>query len=146
MLRGLRHPQGAIQKAGDPDGQTEGAALQWLRDVPTDLLAEDGELAERGAEGRLLKPIVADEAEHRGEEEEQWEHGQESVKRDERRERRAAVIAVLLHDGEQERGHTASLLRVIDGAHRPLDKVHPPVLPGRRPVQCFALLEVAVWV
>lgn len=60
MLRALGDAERAVEAARDADGEGEAVAVEGV-DVLADLVAEDGELTERGVEDALLEPRVVAE-------------------------------------------------------------------------------------
>jgi hypothetical protein len=103
-------------------------------DVPRDLVADDGELRDRGVDDPLLERAVAldHHGDDRDEHEQQREQREEAVVRDQRREVPGAVVAELLDDGEREREPRTRLLRAVDLVEVSLESVQVRFLLGLR--------------
>ena len=76
--------------------------------------------------------VVGDVAEHGHEHEQQREHGQESVVRDQRGELAATVVAVLLDHRDDERDRTMALLPAI----HLVEELHEESIPNAGP--CYS--------
>jgi hypothetical protein len=111
VLAGLGHPAGAPQESGQADDQSDGVGAQDV-DVVLELVADGRELGQGGVQHALLKRGMAgeQEAEHRDEDEQQWEPGEKAVPGKQRGEVVAVVVAELLDDPEGEPEPTVGLL------------------------------------
>ncbi len=131
VLQRLGHAQRAVQRDEPADHEGDAAALQTLRIA--ELVADDGELAQRRVEDSALQIGIAleHESENRSQQQQEREQRQEPVVRDERGEVWALVLGELVDDGEREaRPPVAPLKRVeasrhAHGRRSADDQMHP---------------------
>jgi hypothetical protein len=102
VLDRLGHPQPAVERAQDADQDAEQPAAELLR--AAQLVADDGELAQRRVDQPLLQLRVAGEhvAQDRGAQQQQPEQRDERVVGDQRGQVGAGVVDVLVDDGDRE--------------------------------------------
>ena len=113
FMKALAEPQRAVEGSERTDHDTGERAPEALRS--TELVADDGELGERGVQDRLLPVGLAaqDQAQDRGAQQHQREDRDEGVVGQRRREVGTLVVEVLVdhRQGEAEDG-VAALERV----------------------------------
>ena len=113
---GQGHAQPGPHRADDADGERDAAALQ-RRHVLAELLADHGNLRDGGVQHVLLEVRIAleQEAQDRGERQQQREDREEGPVGDERRQARRAVVGELLRDRAWHGRQRTCLLKAIDG-------------------------------
>lgn len=125
VLAGLGHAARAPQESDQADDQPDGVGAQHVN-VVLELVADDRELGQGGAQHALFECGMPgqQEAEHRDEDEQQWEQREKAVPGKQRGEVAALVVAELLDDPDGEPEPTVGLLVAVDAPQRLLHQVH----------------------
>jgi hypothetical protein len=129
----LDDAQAAVDAAQYADDQAGGAAVEGA-DVRGDLIADDGELGERGVQHLPLQVRVAVQcvSQARGQEQQQREHRHEPVVGDLRGEVGALIVAELVQHRQRQPRPAVPPLVIIGPAHHAHSSSSVPYRAGPR--------------
>jgi hypothetical protein len=126
VLGGLGDTETTPGKSRQADSESEAAAPQGPKRTD-ELVAQDGKLDERRAQDRVVGILAAAEHEpqDRDEEQQQREYRHERAVGERRGESATAVVTELADHRHHKRQRCMTLLVLVNGPDRPLERVHP---------------------